>query len=55
MASEIFHNPACAKSRGAMQILADRGVDAEVVEYLKVAPSRAELERIVDVLDTPPA
>ncbi|MGZ4713414.1 MAG: ArsC/Spx/MgsR family protein [Acidimicrobiia bacterium] len=52
---EIFHNPACSKSRGAMQILADRGVDADVTEYLKAPPDRATLERIVDVVDEDPA
>ena len=34
-----------------MQILADRGVDADVTEYLKAPPTRAELERVVDVVD----
>ena len=52
---EIFHNPSCSKSRGAMEILADRGVDADVTEYLKAPPTRAELERILDAIDEPPA
>ena len=52
---EIFHNPSCSKSRGAMEILAERGVDADVTEYLKAPPTRAELERIVDVIAEPPA
>jgi len=51
---EIFHNPSCSKSRGAMEILADRGVDADVTEYLKAPPTRAELERIVDVIAEAP-
>ena len=38
-----------------MEILAERGVDADVTEYLKAPPTRAELERIVDVIDSPPA
>jgi hypothetical protein len=52
---QIFHNPSCSKSRGAMEILAERGVDADVTEYQKAPPTRAELERIVDVIDAPPA
>jgi arsenate reductase len=52
---QIFHNPACSKSRGAMEILSERGIDADVTEYLKAPPSRAELERIVDVIDATPA
>jgi arsenate reductase len=43
----VWHNPRCSKSRGALALLAERGVDPEVVRYLDNAPSRAEL---VDVL-----
>jgi arsenate reductase len=50
----VFHNPRCSKSRGALEILADRGVDADVVEYLKAPPDRATLERIVDTIPDPP-
>ena len=52
----VYHNPVCSKSRGALEILGERGVDAEVIEYLKVHPSRADLERIVDsIADEPSA
>jgi len=51
----IFHNPSCSKSRGAKEILEDAGVDYELVEYLKKPPTRAELERIVDLIEDPPA
>jgi len=43
----VYHNARCSKSRSACQLLADKGVTLEVVEYLKTPPSRAEL---VDVL-----
>jgi arsenate reductase len=52
---EIFHNPSCSKSRGALQILAERGIDADVTEYLKAPPDRATLERIVDAIVDAPA
>jgi arsenate reductase len=51
----VYHNPVCSKSRGALEILGDRGVDVEVVEYLKERPSRADLERILDALPDEPA
>ena len=51
----VYHNPVCSKSRGAVEILGERGVDAEVIEYLKVNPSRADLERIVDAISDEPA
>ena len=51
----MFHNPSCSKSRGALQILADEGIESDVVEYLKAPPDRATLERIVDTIPNPPA
>lgn len=48
----IWHNPRCSKSRGAYEILQERGIDAEVVKYLDQAPSRAELERVLGLLGT---
>jgi arsenate reductase len=51
---QIFHNPSCSKSRGAMQILEERGVDANVVRYLDTPPDRATLERILDAIPDEP-
>ena len=51
----MYHNPSCSKSRGALEILADQGVDHDVVEYLEAPPDRANLERIVDGGGVPPA
>ncbi len=38
-----------------MQIVADRGLDAEVTEYLKAPIDRQGLEYIVDTIVEPPA
>jgi len=51
---QIFHNPSCSKSRGALEILQERGVDAEVVRYLDTPPDRATLERILDAIADAP-
>ena len=51
----VYHNPVCSKSRGALEILCERGVDAEVIEYLKANPSRADLERILDAIPDSPS
>jgi arsenate reductase len=48
---QIFHNPSCSKSRGALDILRERGVDADIVRYLDTPPDRAALERILDAID----
>ena len=51
----VYHNPRCSKSRGALDLLAERGVDAEVVEYLQTPPDRATLEWMLDAIAKPPA
>lgn len=40
----IYHNPRCSKSRAALQILHDAGIEPTVVEYLKDTPTAAELD-----------
>ncbi len=52
---EIFHNPSCSKSRGALQIATERGLGPTVTQYLKTPPDRATIERIVDVITDEPA
>jgi arsenate reductase len=51
----LYHNPSCSKSRGALDILREKAVDVEVVEYLRHPPDRAALERILDAIADPPA
>ncbi|MGO9877074.1 MAG: arsenate reductase (glutaredoxin) [Acidimicrobiia bacterium] len=50
----VFHNQACSKSRGALEILDTRGVDYDVVRYLDTPPDRATIERILDAIDDEP-
>lgn len=51
----IYHNPACGKSRGALDILRQRGIAHDVIEYLATPPDRAALEHILDLLPGAPA
>lgn len=46
----IYHNPRCSKSRQTLQLLEERGVQPEVVEYLKTPPDRAVLIRVLQLL-----
>ena len=46
----VLFNPSCSKCRGARDLLAERGVDADYLRYLDDTPSRAELERILGLL-----
>ncbi|MDP6705119.1 MAG: arsenate reductase (glutaredoxin) [Alphaproteobacteria bacterium] len=50
----IYHNPRCSKSRQTLQLLADKGVQPVVVEYLKTPPSAAELKAILKKLGLAP-
>ncbi|MEW5009826.1 MAG: arsenate reductase (glutaredoxin) [Cycloclasticus sp.] len=54
MSIKIFHNPRCSKSRQTLQLLADNNVQAEIIEYLKQAPSKTELESILSLLGLSP-
>lgn len=49
----IYHNPRCSKSRSALELLRDRGIEPRVVEYLKTPPSRDELRALVQKLGIP--
>ena len=42
----IYHNPRCSKSRQALQILRDRGIEPSIVEYLKTPLQKDELKKI---------
>ncbi len=50
----IYHNPRCAKSRQALQLLRDKGIEPNVVEYLKQVPTERELEMLVMKLGIKP-
>ncbi len=54
MKVKIYHNPRCSKSRQTLQLLDDKGVAAEVVEYLKTPPDKAELTQIINQLGISP-
>jgi len=54
MTVTIYHNPRCSKSRQTLQLLGDRGVEPEVVEYLETPPNAAELGRLLDLLSLEP-
>jgi arsenate reductase len=54
MSVTIYHNPRCSKSRAALALLQEQGVQPEVVEYLKHPPTKAELERLLQLLELEP-
>jgi len=46
----LYHNPRCSKSREALKLLQEKGVDVDVVLYMEKPPSVAELKKIVGQL-----
>lgn len=47
---KIYHNNRCSKSRQALQILRDKNLEPEVVEYLKNPLSEKELKHLLKCL-----
>jgi arsenate reductase len=54
MTVTIYHNPRCSKSRQTLQLLRDKGVALNIVEYLKVPPSASEIKNILGMLKMSP-
>lgn len=46
----IYHNPRCSKSRQALGLLEERGIQPDVVLYLETPPSADELADILKKL-----
>lgn len=50
----IYHNPRCSKSRQTLSLLQEKGVEPEIVEYLKAPPTRETLSELLDQLGLEP-
>ena len=51
----IYHNPRCSKSREALTLLQQHGVEPKIIEYLKTPPSVTELRGLLRALGMKPA
>lgn len=47
MTTRIYHNPRCSKSRATLALLEERGIEPEVVEYLKTPPDAKRLKALL--------
>ncbi|MFP4130692.1 MAG: arsenate reductase (glutaredoxin) [Thiohalospira sp.] len=54
MAITIYHNPRCSKSRQTLDLLRQRGIEPERVEYLKEPPSPETLDHLAGLLGLEP-
>ena len=54
MKATIYHNPRCTKSRNGLALLTERGVESDVVEYLKEPLTFDELKATISKLGISP-
>lgn len=43
----IYHNPNCGTSRNTLGLIRDRGIEPQVIEYLKTPPTREKLVELI--------
>lgn len=54
MAVTIYHNPRCSKSRAALKLIEERGIEPEVVRYLDAPPDASTLDELLGRLGLEP-
>jgi arsenate reductase len=50
MSITIYHNPRCSKSRNTLEIIREKGIEPEIIEYLKNPPAPETTLRIAGLL-----
>lgn len=50
---KIFHNNRCSKSRSTLQIIEEKGIDVDIINYLNTPPTKSELIDILNMLNLP--
>lgn len=53
MPVRIYHNPRCNTSRKTLTLLREKGVEPEIVEYLKTPYTAAQLKTLLGQLKMP--
>lgn len=48
---QIWHNPKCSKSRNAMTLLEEKGINADIVKYLESTPTKEQLTEVLKKLN----
>ena len=47
---QIWHNPRCSKSRQALSLLDESGVEKDVVKYLEENPDKETIKKLLKML-----
>lgn len=50
----IYHNPRCSKSREVLGLLRERGIEPEVIDYLKTPLDAAAIKKLIKQLGVTP-
>lgn len=51
----VYHNARCSKSRAACELIASKGLTADIINYLETPPSKEELRVLLAKLGMKPA
>ncbi len=54
MTLTLYHNPRCSKSREALSLLEEQGLEPTIVRYLDTPPDAAALKRLAKLLGVKP-
>ncbi len=54
MTITIWHNPRCSKSRETLELIRKKGIEPAIREYLKQPPSKAEVEKLIELVGGDP-
>ena len=49
----LYHNPRCSKSREALRLLRESGIEPRIVKYLEEPLTKSELQRLYQCLKVP--
>ncbi len=50
----LYYNPRCSKSRQTLDLLQERGIEPEIIEYLEDPPDAAQLDDLLQLLQLQP-
>lgn len=50
-AAQLWYNPSCSKSRKALALLRERGLQPEVLQYLESPPDREMIKHVVRLIN----
>ena len=54
MSVKIYHNPKCSKCRQTLELIKNKSIEPEIVEYMNTPPTVDELDNILNMLGLEP-